>query len=153
MNLNMTLLLLAGIIIATLSGVAIHLHWKLHQQRRLRAAQDTKMAEVAREQRDRINGSIQIIAQATLADDVSLTEASIRISMLLDSLDVADTTREEFSAFYQLREVTAHIPILDAWKQLSRVEQARFDLQRMQHEATYGDFVRDAAKRIRGKAF
>lgn len=153
MTLNTLLLLVGSFVILTLAGVAIYLHWQLHQRRKAQAAQVAELAQIASEKREKVNNSIQIIAQATLGDELTLTEASIRIAFLMDSLDVSEGVREEFSAFYQLREATSHIPYLDAWKQLSRKEQARFDLQRMQYEATYGDFVLDAAKRIRGRAF
>lgn len=140
-------------IVATLAAVAGYYVWQVYQlQRRNRARWDELAAETA-QQRQRINNSIQILAAAIGKDELTLTEASIRIAFLMDSLEVSESVREEFSAFYQLREATSHIPYLDAWKQLSRKEQAKFDLQRMQHEATYGDFVLDAAKRIRGRAF
>ena len=45
------------------------------------------------EQRANINRSIQILAQASHTEDLTLTEASIRISVLLDSLGVADDVR------------------------------------------------------------
>ncbi len=153
MTLNTLLLLVGSLVILVLVGIAMYLHWQLHQRRKLQAVQAAELAQIASEKREKVNTSIQIIAQATLGDELTLTEASIRIAFLMDSLEVSESVREEFSAFYQLREATSHIPYLDAWKQLSRKEQAKFDLQRMQHEATYGDFVLDAAKRIRGRAF
>jgi hypothetical protein len=154
MTLNTLLLLVGSVIIAVLVAIAAYLHWQLYLRRKAQAAQAAELARMAGENRQKINNSIQIIAEATLAgNDLTLTEASMRIAFLLDSLGVSDPVREEFSAFYQLRDVTAHIPFLDAWKQLSRKEQTRFDLQRMQHEATYGDFVLDAARRIRGREF
>src|SRR5690606_22665190 len=109
--------------------------------------------EVARQQRERINKSIQILAKAMQAEELTLTEASIRISVLLDSLDVSDGVRSEFSAFYQLRERTAHIPILTAWKDLNRHQQKEFDLERLRYETTFNDFVMDAARRIESREF
>src|SRR5690606_2972207 len=103
--------------------------------------------------RARINKSIQILAMATQKEELTLTEASIRISVLLDSLDVSDGVRTEFSACYQLRERTAHIPILTAWKSLDRKQQKEFDIERLRYEATFGDFVMDAAKRIESRDF
>lgn len=84
---------------------------------------------------------------------MTLTEASIRIAGLLDSLDVQAEVKAEFSAFYQLREKTSHIPYLEAWQKLSNAEQKKFDLERLRHEATFNDFVMGAAKRIQGRDF
>lgn len=153
MSLEMTLLIIGLIIVSILASIAGVLLYKVHQknqaQRELLAEKERAIAE----QRANINRSIQILAQASHTEDLTLTEASIRISVLLDSLGVADDVREEFSAFYQLRELTEHIPILEGWKKLSRKEQMQFDMQRIKHEASYRDFVLDAAMRIKGREF
>ena len=148
------MLLIAGLaIIAVLGVIASILLFKVQQQNKLRAEQ-LGMKELAiAEQREKVNTSIQILAHAVQGDELSLTEASIRISVLLDSLGVDDDVRSEFSAFYQLREQTEHIPILEGWKNLSRKEQTSFDIQRLKHEESYRDFVLDAAVRIRGRRF
>jgi hypothetical protein len=153
MTLNTLLLVGATVIVIALAVVAGVLQYKLYrknrEQRDLREAQNQEGLE----QRKRVNRSIQIIAQSVDSDDLTLTEASIRISVLLDSLSVEDGVREEFSAFYQLADATGHIPILDAWKALSRQQQRDFDRQREQAEERFRDFVIDAARRIRGREF
>lgn len=153
MSLEITLLVIGLIIVSILAAIAGVLLYKVHQKNQVQRALLAEKEQAIKEQRASINRSIQILAQASQSEDLTLTEACIRISVLLDSLGVDDGVREEFSAFYQLRSLTEHIPILDGWKKLSRKEQMQFDLQRMKHEASYRDFVLDAAVRIKGREF
>jgi hypothetical protein len=153
MSLEIILLVIGLIIVSILAAIAGVLLYKVHKQNQAQRLLLAEKEQAIREQRAHINRSIQILAQASQSEDLTLTEASIRISVLLDSLGVGDDVREEFSAFYQLRSLTEHIPILDGWKKLSRKEQMQFDLQRMKHEASYRDFVLDAAGRIKGREF
>ncbi|ARU26243.1 DUF2489 domain-containing protein [Cellvibrio sp. PSBB006] len=153
MSLEIILLVIGLIIVSILAAIAGVLLYKVHQKNQVQRALLAEKEQAIKEQRANINRSIQILAQASQSEDLTLTEACIRISVLLDSLGVDDGVREEFSAFYQLRSLTEHIPILDGWKKLSRKEQMQFDLQRMKHEASYRDFVLDAAVRIKGREF
>lgn len=153
MSLEVTLLILAGAIILVLAVVAARLQFKVYQRRQEDRRRQEAQERAGQEQRDRVNRSIQILAQAVGNDDITLTEASIRITVLMDSMGVEDEVRQEFSAFYQLAEANADIPILDAWKQLSRKEQFAYDKQRVAQEAHFQEFVEDAAKRIQGRRF
>jgi hypothetical protein len=150
-------IILAIAVVIVLGIIAARLQYRVYQQQQhhhqQRALEQAKQDEVSRQQRERINKSIQLLAQAVQGDELTLTEASIRIAGLLDILEVSDSVRQEFSAFYQLRDLTAHIPILEGWKKLERKEQMRFDLERMKHEVSYRDFVVDAAERIKVREF
>jgi hypothetical protein len=150
-------IILGTLIILVLSVTAGHLTYKVYLQKKDHArrlkAQEAANQQALSEQRVRLNKSIQILAQAVHKDELTLTEASIRICGLLDSLDVPENIRTEFSAFYQLREKTSHIPYLEAWHSLSNAEQKKFDLERLRYESTFNDFVMDAAKRIQGRNF
>lgn len=157
MNALSIVILLGALIILVLAVIAGRLVYKVYLQKKDHAlklqAQELENQKAQIEQREWINKSIQILAQAVHKDELTLTEASIRISGLLDSLDVQANIKTEFSAFYQLREKTSHIPYLEAWQNLSNAEQKKFDLERLRHEATFNDFVMDAAKRIQGREF
>lgn len=157
MSVLSVLILLGAVVILVLSIVAGRLVYKVYRQKKEQEAklqaQEEANQKTLREQRERMNKSIQILAQAVHKDELTLTEASIRISGLLDALDVHADIKTEFSAFYQLREKTSHIPYLEAWQQLSSAEQNKFDIDRLRHEATFNDFVMDAAKRIQGRDF
>lgn len=147
------LLILAVVIIAVLCAVAGYYLWQLRLLRQRQKAQLDQLTADSKAQRERVNTSIQVIAASVGRDDLTLTEASIRISVLLDSLGVSDEVRDEYSAFYQLRDATAHIPILAQWNKLPLAERRKFEKERLKHEQTYSAFVLAAAERIRGQTF
>ena len=154
----LSIVIAAGVlIIGVLALIASRLLLQVHQQKKLRDRKllelEESNAKAQQEQRAWLNKSIQILAQAVGREELTLTEASIRIAGLLDALDANESIKTEFSAFYQLREKTSHIPYLDAWKNLSDAEQRKFDMERLRQEATFNDFVMDAAQRIIGKNF
>lgn len=157
MNVLSILIILGVLIILALAVIAGRLVYKVYLQKKDRAAKfqalEAANQKAQIERREWVNKSIQILAQAVHKDELTLTEASIRISGLLDSLDVNANIKTEFSAFYQLRDKTSHIPYLQAWQKLSTAEQKKFDLERLRYEATFNDFVMDAAKRIQGREF
>ncbi len=157
MSLLAVLSLIGAVIILVLAIIAGRLVFKVVQLNKKRAKQlaDIEAASQAAQAQARShnNKSIQILAQALHKDELTLTEASLRIAFLLDQLEVNDAVKEEFSAFYQLRERTNHIPILQEWQALTDKEQRVFDKERLQHENTYFEFVMDAAKRIQGREF
>ncbi|WP_232305503.1 DUF2489 domain-containing protein [Gilvimarinus polysaccharolyticus] len=147
------LITLAILIVAVLTAVAGYYLWQLYRLRQLQKTQLEQVKAESAAQRQRINTSIQVIAGSVGREDLSFTEASIRISVLLDSLSVDDSVREEYSAFYQLRDATSHIPILEQWKKLPVAERRKLEKERLRHEQTYSAFVLAAAERIRGKTF
>lgn len=157
MSMLSILIILGALIILVLTVIASRLVYKVYLQKKDRAGKLQALEDANQkaqiERREWVNKSIQILAQAVDKDELTLTEASIRISGLLDSLDVHADIKTEFSAFYQLREKTSHIPYLEAWQKLSDADQKKFDLERLRHETTFNDFVMDAAKRIQGRDF
>jgi hypothetical protein len=147
------LLLLAAVIIFVLAAVAGFYLRKLQLAQRVQAEQLAELEQSAADQRERVNNSIQIIARTLLDDGVGLTEASIRIRVLLDALQVEQEVREEFVAFYTVADKTSHIPILKDWKKLPRKKQFEFEKEMAALEDEYRDFALDAAKRILGRKF
>lgn len=147
------LIVLAILIVLILAVTAAVMQYKVHQQKQEHKALAEQQQAKSDAQRVRVNKSIQIIAQTVGTDDISLTEASIRISVLLDSLSVEDAVREEFAPFYQLAEATSHIPILDAWKELPTKHKLKYDRERNTQEQFHEKAVLDAAKRIQGRDF
>jgi len=72
---------------------------------------------------------------------------------LLDNLKITDDERKEYSALFQLAEATAHIPILEAWKKLSKIKKKKFEKERADIETVYKEFVINAAEQLKGKVF
>ncbi|MDQ2078019.1 DUF2489 domain-containing protein [Marinimicrobium sp. ABcell2] len=153
MTLEVILLVIAVVIILALAVVAVQLQYRLYKLKRDQNERQAVMEREGEAQRERVNRSIQIIAKSVGNDDITLTEASIRISVLLDSLGVEEPVREEFSAFYQLAEANSHIPILEEWRKLSPKQQFALDQQRVTQEVHYQEFILDAAQRIQGRTF
>lgn len=154
MNTLQILALLGGLIILVLSVIAIVLRKKVREMEKHRAALDAEQQAEAAARRQKVNQSIQIIARSLGQDErLTHTEASIRISGLLDSLSVSEQVQEEFSAFYQLTTATAHIPYLEEWKQLDSQRKRELQHEREVQEGIYREFVEDAAKRIIGREF
>lgn len=141
------------VIIVILTTIAGYYLWQLRLLGKKRDEQQQALEQTAREQRERVNKSIQIIAQAMVAKQMTLTEGAIRVRVLLDGLGVNESVQVEFAAFYQLAKATEHIPILEAWKQLSTKKKLAFDDQRAQLENDHREFVLDAAVRIQGQFF
>lgn len=147
------LLVLAALVVFSLAVMA---GWYLRRLQVATREQKQQLAELERaaeEQRQRVNDSIQIIARTLLDEGVGLTEASIRIRVLLDALQVEAGVKEEFVAFYTVADKASHIPILQEWKQLSPRERFRFEQEMAVLEAEYRDFALDAAQRILGRQF
>jgi len=154
LGISSTVLLLAAIVIvAVLAAIAGYYLWQLRLLSKKRKDQKKALEQAGREQRDRVNKSIQIIAQAIIEDQMTLTEGAIRVRVLLDGLGVDESVQEEFAAFYQLAKATEHIPILAAWKELSTKKKLAFDSERERLERDYREFVLDAATRIQGQVF
>ncbi|WP_299592484.1 DUF2489 domain-containing protein [uncultured Microbulbifer sp.] len=149
----MWILVIAGLIILVLSAIATYYCLELRAARKRQVQQLLELEAAAEAQRGRVNNSIQILAKTLLDDGVGLTEASIRIRVLLDALQVGAPVKEEFVAFYQVAEKTGHIPILKDWKKLSPKERFAFEQEMVRVESEYRDFVLDAAKRILGRNF
>lgn len=154
MNRLQILALIGGLIILVLSIIASVMWRKVRAMEKRRAALDAEQRAEASARRQQINQSIQIIARSLGQDErLTHTEASIRISGLLDSLSVPPAIQEEFAAFYQLTQATAHIPYLAQWQQLDKNRKRQLERERVAQEEIYGEFVEDAARRIIGREF
>lgn len=147
------LLAIAIVIVLGLSVIAGYYVWQLHLQQKKLAEVEAEQEKTKQEQRKRLNNSIQRLAQGVLADQLTKTEAAIRIRVLLDGLGVDDEVRKEYTAFYVLAAKTDHIPILEEWKKLPSKDKKKYEKDRINLEKEYGDFVMDAAKKIQGKTF
>ena len=149
----MVVAVIGVLIVLILTVIAVYYLLKVRSVEQERAQFIEQQEIEKQQQRVRVNKSIQLLAQGMLEDQLTLTEGCIRISALLSSLGVNDQVREEYGAFFLLASATEHIPILDAWKQLSTKKKLHFDTQRQQLEADHREFVLDAAERIKNGQF
>ncbi len=147
------IIVIAIVILVVLAAVACYMQYQVKKMEAKKAEQQRELDKLKEDHQEYLNSSIQILAQGIIDDQLTLTEGAIRISVLLDNLDINEQQRESYSVFFQLAEAAAHIPILDAWKKLSKKEKLRFEKERKNIEDQYKDFMIDAANRIRGTRF
>jgi hypothetical protein len=136
-----------------LAGVAVYYLRQVKTMQAIKTQQLKELDDLKNDHNNYLNRSVQVLAQGLVAEQLSLTEGAIRISVLLDNLKIDDDERNDYSALFQLAEATSHIPILDAWNRLSKKEKNKFEKIRASLEAQYKDFVVDAARRLKGKSF
>lgn len=144
---------LAISIVVILAIIAYRLHTKVRVMEEKKRIEREALEKQQQEHREYLINSIRILSQGVIDGQVTLTEAAIRISVLLDNLNVSDAIKSDYSVFYQLAEATSHIPILDGWKKLSSKERFNFDRERLAAEEKWADFMVDAAKKIKIQAF
>ena len=132
-------------VLACIAGYYLYLLQKQKKAQRLKIEMLQKQAE--KRHKENIT-SILILSRALLQDEVTLTEASIRINSIASVLDLPSDSIDKLSVFKQLAEATVHIPILDQWKKLSRSDKKRFEKERLGIEGKYADFVKASARQI-----
>ncbi len=130
------LLIIAALIILPLAAYAGYLLSKLAKQQRRDREQAKMLAEKEQAGQQQARQSIQIMLRALAANQMSMTEAAIRIVAIGRRLPEDEQDRH-YQPFRNLAEATAHIPILDAWKALPTEDRADFDRQREQIEAAH----------------
>ncbi|MEZ0123066.1 MAG: DUF2489 domain-containing protein [Candidatus Reddybacter sp.] len=142
------LIVIAVLIVVALAGYALHLHQKLERLDAEREAARLVFEQQLKDKAAETRKSIIILAKGLVADELSITECCLRISWLLTQINPEARESEAYSVFYQVAEATSHIPILEAWKALSREQRKAFDLERLAIEKAFGDFVLAAAKNL-----
>lgn len=142
-------LLAAGVgIIAVLAFVAARLLRQLQQQRRRQLNDAAQTAERRQHNKQFARDSIAILARTALSGQVGLTEASIRITALLDFIGSDDTERQRCDVLYRLTRETSHIPRLEDWRHLNPTERRDFEAQMADLEAHHSDAIAAALRSL-----
>lgn len=139
---------MAVFVVVVLSVIAAYYLFKLkkHNTYVQGVIDEQERAMVAKQQEN--HKSIVFLANALLQEQLSSTEASMRISWLAKSIDLSATQQEMVMVFDTLAAATKHIPILEEWKKLTRKQQFQFDKQRLALEEEYKDFILASAQKI-----
>lgn len=144
LSLEYFLLIAAVVLILPLAGYAAYSLRQLrsfnHQQRLQQAEREQAAADRARQAGE----TIEQLLRALLQQEMSLTEAAMRVSYFAQQLpqDVSP-----LDAFHQLSRDCSHIPILEAWQALSAQQREQFDRQRLQLEDACREQVLAEAQR------
>jgi len=148
MDLIMLAAAMAAIMVIALAAYAAWLSVQLRRQAgRAREAQEQLEAELQKKNLQ-ARQSIQIIARALLQNDVTDTEAAMRIAYLSQQVSSTEQESEQFTVFVQLAEATAHIPILDDWQMLEKSEKRRLNKKRAEIELVYAEFIQAGAEQL-----
>lgn len=127
-------------IILALSGYAGWLLGRLWQQRRKRRHLDKLRHQQACD-------SLEIIARSLVAGQVNVTEAALRMEVVLDYIESPEPAAD-LSAIHALAGDSRHLATGRARAQLSPGECARQDSEREHLERQHGKGVEQAARRL-----
>ncbi len=140
------MLIIGGLTTAILTVYASVLAFKLKQKAKLRS-QPEVFNPKSQSQLD-AQLSIRVIAQALLQNDLSSTEAAMRIGFLAQQLTNDFKQDKSIKVFQDLAMDASHLPILDAWKALSKDEKNRLEKERLSIEGQYAEQIQLAAKAL-----
>jgi hypothetical protein len=140
------MLIVGGLTTAILTVYESVLAFKLKQKAKLRS-QPEVFNPKSQSQLD-AQLSIRVIAQALLQNDLSSTEAAMRIGFLAQQLTNDFKQDKSIKVFQDLAMDASHLPILDAWKALSKDEKNRLEKERLSIEGQYAEQIQLAAKAL-----
>ena len=128
-------IILAVVIIATLSFYAAKLLRQLNKQKKLQ-----QQAELVRQQGlashdHKVLASVHIITRAMKEEQCDFSEGCWRLSVLLFSLKMSSELDLQFPAIFKLYNEIKHLSILDGRKKLAKTQRMKQDYQRMTLEA------------------
>ena len=139
------ILVIAGAILtAVLFLYACVLAFKLKQRQKRRS--QPQVFEPKSQSKMDAQQSIRVIAQALLQNDLSSTEAAMRIGFLAQQFSPEKHQAKPLEAFQALAMDTSHLPILDAWQALSPTEKTRLEKERLSIEKNHAQAVNSAAE-------
>ena len=132
------------LIITGLAVYAVQVCWQLWQQKKIAQQAQAVLKQQRSESRREHQESIAVLVRCLSQKQVSVTEASIRISGLAKMLDLNEDERKQYQAFDDLAFATSHIPILADWKRLSSKERYKLTLERETIESQFEARIKDA---------
>lgn len=135
-------LALAGLVIVVALAVYAGYLWRQVWQRQ------QQRARLDQERDQRLATDIRFIAESMANDQAPMIEGCIRIKVLLDNYHGPRRPELDVEVFELVYDATAHIPIHQAWKDLSRAER-QLHQRHMDHlEQQYGARVGLAVKQL-----
>lgn len=136
-----TLQILAALLILALCGYAGWLLGRLWQQKR-------RNKRLERLRRHKALDSLDIIARSLLAEQVNVTEASLRMAVLLHNLEDPQEPRDELAAIHGLARASRHLDTGTVRQALSVREREIQDRQREALEERHSEAVYNATRQL-----
>lgn len=144
---NLQLIIIVGGVITTILVIySAVLAFKLKQKAK-RRTQPVEFQPKSQSQLD-AQHSIRVIAQALLQNDLTPTEAAMRIGFLAQQYSPTEDQAPSLQAFQSLAMETSHLPILDAWKALSSQDKQRLEKERLSIEESHSEAIELAANTL-----
>lgn len=135
------LLGLAALFIAVLAVVAL---WYRHRLKLLDNARES--AGEARQ--EAVLQGLEVLSRAVVQEQMNITEAALRISVLLDNLSGVPEPVVDTTPFRQLAEDAGDFAVGQRREDLSQTDRRQQDRDREALEETYGPAVTAAAERL-----
>lgn len=124
------LILCGSAIIAGLSWYAWYLTRQVKAMETRRREEQAEAELYMRNKQLELVSDIRFIANSVLQQQCEITEAVLRLHYLISVLDPQVWQTDELVTLRKHHEATREMPILDAYKALSKKEQFRLDNQR-----------------------
>ena len=131
----------ASLLVLVLCGYAGWLLGRLWQQKR-------RNKRVERLRRHKALDSLDIIARSLLADQVNVTEAALRMAVLLHNIEDPDHPVVEVAAIHVLANASSHLDTGTARQALPLREREIQDRQREALEARHAEAVHEATRQL-----
>jgi heme exporter protein D len=96
------------------------------------------------EQRKFLIESMQVLCGSVLDKQVEISEACMRVKLLIDHFDSTLHERADFKVFNDVYDRLEHMPRFEARKRLSKREMNALDQERYEVEAKYEEEVKKA---------
>lgn len=140
------IVIVGGVITSILVIYSSILAFKL-KQRQNRRSQPVEFQPKSQSQLD-AQHSIRVIAQALLQNDLTPTEAAMRIGFLAQKYSPTASQAQSIQAFQSLAMETSHLPILEDWKALSSAEKKKIEKERLSIEYSHSAAINAAANTL-----
>jgi len=143
------------LMVAVVVAFAAYAGWLLYrvvrQRRELKSKPVNAESGIANEHQLSHRESIRVLAMCVVQQQVSSTEAAIRITALARALPANEASDEKYHAFAELANATAHIPVLQAWQALEKSARKSFEQERLAIEKAHHNQIMCAARLILGQ--
>lgn len=144
------LLLLAGAVILSLALYALFLTHKVKALKAEKVLTAKAQAEKRQLQKERLVKSLQLLAASVMAEDLNISEATIRCKILLDGLMLMPEQRAQYSVLDTVFDKIQHFATHQARKDLSKAERKAQDKARLAIENHHRAELMQCFDRLQG---
>lgn len=138
----------AAIILLILAGIAGYYLNKVRKLNQAQKEQAEKNKQALEDHRNALIKDIQFIANSMVQKQCEITEGCMRITYLINKVDDSEALRQSFPHVHNHTQATAHMPIKEDYKALTRKEQFKLDNERHTLESKSAENILREVKKI-----